>query len=255
MITDTHVPYLDGKSWKALKNYIEWRQGRQSRVPKIDKVVHLGDLAEWESINPHSKHTPRLVEGKRLADDFYYANKFLDEVQNLVPDVTLIEGNHEYWVQRFIDDHPNVEGLIDIKSGLKIETRGIRYHEYWKDKAKVYKIGKAFFGHGYSTAKNHAKVHVEDYGHNFFYGHVHANQRFAKSRVGKQKHYLAESIHCMCEVDRDWLLGKPTAWTNGFATFTFDKSGYFWHNVVQIQGGRFVAPEGDMFTTKGRIAC
>ena len=253
VITDTHVPYLDRPSWRALKHYIEWRQSRKSRTRSIDKVFHLGDLADWDSLNQHNSGQPRLLEGKRLKDDFDAANDFLDEVQNLIPDYTQVEGNHEHWVQRFIDRNPAVEGLLSVESGLKFSTRGVKYVRYWTNKARVLQFGKAGFGHGFKSAKHHASLHGLHHLQNFFYGHVHANQRHATARIGKQKHFIAESIHCLCDVDRDWTMGDPNAWTNGFAIFNFDKNGYFWHNTVQIQKGRFVSPEGEMFTPAGRV--
>lgn len=253
-ITDTHVPYLCRRSWQALEHYIAWRQQRASKIAPFDRFVHLGDLADWDSLNQHVAGKPRLLEGKRLKHDVDAANEFLDGLQQYIPDGDIIEGNHEYWVQRYLDANPALEGMVSVEDALKLSTRGLTYTKYWQNKDKnLLRIGKATFGHGLqSSAQHHASVAAKLYQTNFFYGHRHANQRFPNALIGKQKHVVAESIHCLCDVDRDWMMGNPSAWTNGFAEFTFRQDGTFWYNVVEIMRGAFVAPCGEYFTWRGR---
>ena len=154
----------DTETLSALQRYVanySWNQ-----------VVMLGDLMDFDCISTHNINKLRLVEGRRIQRDYDHGNRFLDSWQRATPGAvwTLIEGNHDERIERYIDANPALEGSLEIEAKLDLKSRGIRWVRFWS-KGEIYSIGNAHFGHGLYTNKYHAEKHAAEYGVCFFYGH------------------------------------------------------------------------------------
>src|SRR5258705_8957295 len=95
-----------------------------------------------------------------------------------------IEGNHENWVEQYVDANPQLTGMLEVESQCHVAERGIHYVPFWRDNKNTVKIGKATFVHGQYTNKYHAAKMVDAYGCNVYYGHTHDVMEYPKTNVG-----------------------------------------------------------------------
>lgn len=259
VLPDIHVPYHDTKAVAAIEHYMTWRQSRTSHVQRLNGWIQLGDLGDFDSVSRHNIGRRKLQEGLRVQADFDACTTLLDRHQNIMGDTAsfdLIEGNHEDRLNRYAEEHPEIDGLLTVPRGLDLAARGIRWWPFWSrgHRGGILKVGKAHFGHGRYTSGFHAKKHALVYGDNFFYGHVHDTQSHTHPFVGENRVVAAESFGCLCDLNRDWMQGSPDKWQHAFAVFNWLRDGTFGYSLVRIFRGRFVSPEGEVFTHRGRVA-
>ena len=206
---------------------------------KWDEVVQLGDFMDFDCISSHNKNNLRAISGKTIFSDYSYANKILDRWQaKTKAKITILEGNHEYRVSRYVDANPQLQGMVEVPNGLRLSDRGISYIPFWSQ-GQIYKIGKACFIHGQYTNEHHAKKTVSRFGDNVFYGHTHDIMCFSQVLRGKDKTIVGQSLGCLCDYSQSYLQGRPTNWQQCIATFHFFPDGYFTYNVVRIFKSRF----------------
>lgn len=237
VITDTHWPLDDRRTWDAVLKY--------AADHRWSHVVHMGDMMDHNCISHFNANNLRAVEGQTLEKDYAYASKRLDELEQATPGAVrvAIEGNHDYRPEVFIDKCPQLKGQIETEKGLELKRRGWRYVRFWFQ-GELYTLGNATFMHGRRTNKYHAESNVADYGTPIFYGHVHSCMEMPKMLHGRDKTLVGASLGCLCRYDPPWLKGRPTSWQQAVTTFFFHKSGFFQHYVTKIFNHAFIAPDG-----------
>lgn len=235
---------VDLLSWKAVMQYASkytW-----------DEVIQLGDFLDFNCISSHNKNQLRLTKDQSIQADYAAANLLLDEIQTACPGakLTILEGNHDYRIERYIDEHPEAEGLLEVEVGLRLRERGINWVRSWS-KGEIYTKGKASFTHGLYTPEHHSKKHVSNYGTNIFYGHLHDFQQYSKVLIGDNSTLVGQSLGCLCDYRQYYMKGRPNRWQQGFAVFHFHPGdGYFNYYPVMIFKNRFTSPEGDTYDGK-----
>lgn len=240
VIPDTHIPEHDRQAVDAVEQY--------AADERWDGWVHLGDLGDNEAISDYSRDYPRKrSNAPRVTDSEFAVNEFLDRHLAIVsannPDVEkiIIEGNHEFRTERYVDRAPELEGKVDIEKDWRLKERGVKYVRYWS-KGDLYRIGKLYLGHGVYTVQNHANKHVREYGCNLLYGHCHDVQSSYIRRRGSNHPLMAQSVGCLCKYDQLYMRGRPMNWMHAFAVVAAFPDGTFQHTVVPIINGRFVGP-------------
>ena len=245
VIPDMQVPYHDPVSLAAVEKYMAdetW-----------DEYINLGDFLDLDCISSHNKGKPRLVEGKSIAADFAVGNEILDRhewiirARNKDARFVLLEGNHEYRAERYIDEHPAMRGSMEVETGLRLRERGFKWVRCYQ-KGEVYKLGKAYFHHGLITSGNHAKAMADRFGVNIFYGHVHSVDSWSKVQWGKDQTIVGQSLGCLCEYEQSYIKGNPTNWQQAVCIFFFLPDGHFTYYVPRIFNHRFVAPNGKTYS-------
>lgn len=139
VIGDTQVtPTAPVHHIHALARYI-WKH-------RPSLIVHIGDNWDFESLSSYASALER--EGRRLRDDILSGAHALEIIPKYLdiknkkrkgkvykPEMQFVTGNHEARLQRFIDDHPALEGYIDLVE--IIENSGWSNNEYlvpyWKE--------------------------------------------------------------------------------------------------------------------------
>lgn len=247
VLPDPHVPYHDRRVWDALLQYIE------------DHYWHgwicLGDLNDFDAVSHWNKANLRKVKPAGLKKQYDATNRWLDQIQSAVrvrntdgpKDEVLIEGNHDYWIERYVDIHPELEGIIEVEPQLRLQERGIQWVRNWSDRRQKFHKGHAVFIHGRWVGVHHAKKHASKFKTNVFYGHLHDVQSHSEIAEGDDKTYVGHSLGCLCRYDAEYLQGDPTRWQQAFGVFHFMPDGHFWYSVVRVFGGRFVSPEGQVY--------
>jgi hypothetical protein len=229
----------DTESLAAVERYV-------SRY-KWDEVVVLGDLMDFDCISAHNAQKLKLVEGKRIQKDYDHGNRFLDRWQRATGSAvwTLIEGNHDERIERYIEANPVLEGSVEMAEKLNLAGRGIRWVRFWT-RGEVYSIGNAHFIHGLYCNKYHAERHARDYGVCIFYGHTHDVQEMPQTLRGSDKTIVGQSMGFLGRYDQPYMKGRPSKWQQAFGVFHFMPNGYFNHFVVRIFDHKFISPEGEL---------
>ena len=238
------MPFQDDLSLNALERYMA--------DSRFDEVIYIGDLLDFAQISKFNKGSPQ-EESRLVSDDYKIAGKILDrhisiiKKNNRKAKFTLLEGNHEERIERWLAQNPQVKGLVEVEVGLKLGERGIKWVRAWS-KGELYKIGKAYFTHGLYTNQYHAQKMVNNYGVNIYYGHTHDHQSFSKVLKGKDKTIEGMSLGCVCEYDQSYMQGRPSSWQQGFGVFYFDRNtGFFNRTFVGIFNHSFISPEGKFY--------
>ncbi len=241
VLSDMQIPYQDERTLSVVERYIA--------DYKWDELIWIGDFMDFDYLSSFNEDSPRKVEGKRMANDYRYAGLIMDRQiaaaskKNSDCKFTLLEGNHEYRVEKAIDKAPMLEGWVEVPTGLKLAERGVHWVKSWS-KGKEYKIGKAVFIHGQYTNKYHASKMVDAYGTNIFYGHTHDVMCMPKVTKGDHKTRVGQSLGCLCEYNQSYMKGKPSNWQQAFGVFYFRPNGKFNHYIIQVDNSTFTSPEG-----------
>lgn len=206
---------------------------------KPDETIIGQDFMEFGPISYWNQRRRLEMEGRRLAHDFEFANQILDKIQGFTRSKIVFQpGNHDWWLDNYIQERPELDGLINQDKVLQFKARGIEALEY----GLVYTVGKAAFAHELLrnrrtfTTKYHAARMAEDYGKSIFYGHFHTAQNFTRVAYDSSPN-MAVSIGCLCDLNPGWTRYSPNNWINQLLFMEFDKRGRFsWYAPVIIDG-------------------
>lgn len=107
------IPDTQVKGGVPLDHFV-WL-GRAIAKYKPDRIIHLGDHWDFESVSRHN--TPRAQEGKRILECVNSGNRaleILDEASGgyRAAEQIILRGNHEDRLQRYLDNHPELEGVV-----------------------------------------------------------------------------------------------------------------------------------------------
>lgn len=244
IIPDMQVPFHDQETMKAVEKFMA--------AHRWDVYLNLGDFMDFDMISKFNKEALRLLEGRRIQEDYEHGNQILDRHQRIVrennpnAEFVLLEGNHEERIERLLNRMPQFEGILEVEHGLRLEERGFKWVRCWS-KGEVYKLGKAYFSHGQYTNKYHANKMVDQFGVNIFYGHTHDIQSMPKVLRGKDRTIEGSSLGCLCRYDQQYMKGRPSNWQQGFAVMHILPNGFFNLYVVRIFNHRFVGPDGVLY--------
>jgi hypothetical protein len=138
--------------------HLEWI-GNYIVEKQPDVLVQIGDFADMESLNSYAKGK-REAEGKRLAKDIgsvvHAMERLLKPLHDYnrtadvkyKPEMHLTLGNHEYRMEREVEENPKLEGMFDMRD-LGYEDAGWTVHDF----LKVVTIDGVEFAH-YFTSGN-----------------------------------------------------------------------------------------------------
>lgn len=244
ILPDIHVPFEDKRSMSAVERFME--------DSCFDHYIQLGDFCDMNMVSAHNHGKPRLVENERILEQYDQVNAVLDRHQALIlgnnseARMTLLEGNHEHRVERYMDAHPATAGLLEVRKNLRLDERGMEWVPCYS-KGEIYQLGKLLFHHGKATGKHHALQMGLAFGHSIVYGHTHDFQSHSLVQFGKESTIAAHSIGCLCQYEQGYIGKNPTKWQQGFAVAYFDPKGFFQLYPVRIFNHAFFAPNGKRY--------
>jgi hypothetical protein len=236
-VFDLHHPKHDKKLWRNILKFTE------DLDPDI--FVFGGDNQDLEVVSHWVGNKRQVVEGKRLKKDYAEFNRdVLDPLEAILrDDVERVFhlGNHEDWIRQYIQEHPEMEGLIELEEHLHLD--GWRVLDY----GKTAKYGHLHSMHGTYTNIHNAMKTAQVYGRSIMYGHGHTLQTHTLVTPMDSLPYAATQIPCACHMNPSYALNRPNAWTNGFAVMYIQPNGcYNLFPVVAIDGV-FAAPNGIVY--------
>jgi hypothetical protein len=209
-------------------------------------VSQLGDLCDFGIISSHNLGNLREVEGGRLLEEYKVADEIVSRHEQIIRKnnqkarMIYLEGNHEYRIERYINAHPELQGMIEVENVLRLKQRHIEYVHSWS-RGEIFRLGKCAIHHGLYCTDNHAKKMVQRFGTSVLYGHVHDYQVYSSHSIDPANVLVGASLGCLCKIPQKYLRGAPTRWSQGITIFEHDEtSGDFWFQFLKINKGRLV---------------
>ena len=211
---------------------------------KPDTVILGGDQVEFGAISHHNNGKPRLVEGLRLTDDMDLLNthvltplEFIESIKKKV----WLTGNHENRVERYLNEHPGAEGIIEPENYLSLKKRG------WiiQPEEVPYQIGKLNFVHGHSifangSGPNPAKKLAYHYRRNIIAGHLHTHEVATDiTPADREDFHCAVISPALCVASPEYMKNRPSNFQRGFVYGYVRQDGNFNNYIAILTNNKF----------------
>lgn len=229
-VFDVHFPNHNQALWNNILKVVG--------ELKPDYFVFGGDNLDMEEVNHWEieKGNKRGMEGKRLRKTYDGFNaEILDKLK--LPDYcrrVFLLGNHELWLEQYIDKIPELEGFAELERNLHLDNWEIIPYR------QTVKIGKIYFHHGEYTCKYHASKMVDTFERNMVYGHMHTLQVHTKITPIDGEAHASYSMPCACNLNPQYMKDKPSSWVNGFGVFYIQPGGNFNIYPIVSFNGHFI---------------
>lgn len=231
---DTHCEEINIPAMNAVCKFLEYY--------KPHGLINLGDFLEWDAVSAWKNLSEKA---KRLTPQILAGRELLDRLGKAAGPQCFFKrfcvGNHEFWLRQYLLDRiPEViEGLetlgpdLSVEGLLKLKDFGYRTIPL----NEILKVGHAHFIHGYYTGQNHAKKHLDVFGVNLYYGHLHDTQSY--SGVSVNGVHEAASLGCLRSLNAPFLKGRPNNWVASISWFEFRYDGSYTRYTPSIIDGVF----------------
>lgn len=106
-------------------DHLEWA-GKYIAEKRPDVIVHLGDHYDMPSLSSYDKGKGS-AEGRRVARDIAAGNEALRRFEvglgkfAATPRKIILRGNHEQRLERYVNDHPELDGSIGYHQFCDVE--------------------------------------------------------------------------------------------------------------------------------------
>lgn len=199
-----------------------------------------GDALDCSVVSHHNHGKPGRTEGlKLLSDAEELRANVLIPIEKLVSGRKIYHiGNHEDWLQDFLDVNPGLEGVISIEKLLGLGSK-------WEviPQGKGSSLGKLYFVHGdqIQGGDYSAKAAVIASEKNIRFGHYHTSQEYTKtSFLDVKQAKTGKAIPCLCTKDPKYGEGKPNKWVQGFLFGYLLEDGTFHDYTAVIINGKTI---------------
>jgi predicted phosphodiesterase len=229
--SDHHVPHQDQVSINAVLDLMD--------DVKFDVNIILGDFLDFGCISHWNQGRQKTLEMQRLKKDYIAGNVLLDEMDKRLPagcEKHFFKGNHEVWIDDLLEKTPQLEGLVEPESQLKLIERGYKIYQY----NDVIEFGKLNLTHGIYAGANPTKKHLDELKVNIMFGHTHTMEVKMSSSAARKIAFSGYNVGCLCHMCPDYMRNRPSGWTNGIAIIYLYPNGYFEVNMIRILEGRFI---------------
>lgn len=212
---------------------------------KIAGFIFGGDQFDNEVISHHTKGKPLYrVPGGFKRDESGFEKEILSSLEAVLPAEATrvwIDGNHERFEHDFIEEHPELVGVVDHKASLRLADRGWDIvplgHSYRVGKLTCVH-GEVLTGIGNQASSFPAKKAMDIYATNVLAGHTHAAQSYTKvSPVDDREKRMAWIAPILGNTNPGYLRNRPTAWSNGFVVIEVRSDGRFNLYPVIVSNG------------------
>lgn len=213
LLSDIHHPEHSKPAFRAACSFIERNKA------KIKGVGLLGDNMDCVNISRHTEGKPRLRTRGGIARDFARFDKdILREIESRINPGTeklFFLGNHEDWLEQWLDKNPEFEGIISFDKSLGLTKRG------WLviPQGEHHQVGKAYLVHGdqVGSGMHVAKKLVDSFCATAIMGHVHTAAMHTKvSQVKTKDKWVGYTLPTLGTVSPKYAKGRPNAFVHGF---------------------------------------
>ena len=212
-------------------------------------IVCLGDLLDCGQF---SSHPPTYgVAESDYAEDLAQANRLLDRLQKCCDRLVMVEGNHEYRLDRWAAGTAEGRGAYSMlapRLQLSRDRKRFTYVRYGTTDGKYphYKINNRIVAvHGWSYARHAVKTHLGlSQGKSIIMGHTHRADVSMIQNVWRQGDIIqARSAGCLCKQIPLWGTGRPVEWINAFILGYLGRRSDSLY-TIPIMDNRCILPDG-----------
>lgn len=238
---DVHIPHQNAEALKIFCRVAERIQ------PEL--VVCLGDLLDCGQFSSHPP-TYGMPESEYV-DDLRVANSLLDRLQAVCQRLVLVEGNHEYRLDRWAAAAAEGRGAYSMlapRLQLTRDREHCTYVPYGSVSGRYphYALNSRVIAvHGWSYARHATKQHLQvSQGKSVIHGHTHrADASIIQNIWSAGKIVQARSAGCLCKPVPLYGTGRPVEWVNAFILGYLGRRSDTLY-TVPILDGRCILPDG-----------
>lgn len=242
VLADIHAPHVCLPAWRAILDYAADNR-------EYGAAVVLGDWGDFESISSHNRGKLGNIEGLRVSRDIEAVERSIIELDSAVgPNCPIfyIQGNHEYRVVRFLEEHPELKGIPDFDLERRFGDY-VTWVPFWS-RGTLLKIGRMYFAHGRRTGSGHTMRNLRDYEVNLMTGHSHAFEVSGKPIASTTDYRISVSLGGLQTPGIPWMQGRPSAWVPMFGELLYLPDGTFTMYTPVVINGRFVTQSGKLYS-------
>ncbi|MBN2583209.1 MAG: metallophosphoesterase [Planctomycetes bacterium] len=189
---------------------------------KPDLIVCLGDLLDCGQFSAHPP-THEMPETD-YHDDLDAANALLDRLAAACGRLVMVEGNHEYRLDRWAAATAEGRGAYSMLAPRVQLARGrtkFTYVRYGSVDGRYphYAVNSRIIAvHGWSYARHATKAHLQiSQGKSVIHGHTHrADASIVQNIWSPGRVIQARSAGCLCKPIPLYGTGRPVEWVNAF---------------------------------------
>ena len=206
--------------------------------------LNFAPISHWNTTNFWANEGGRIRKELDVLDELV-----LDPLEKLIPLATTTWhlGNHEAWLQQFINRNPALEGLIEPENHLDLSK--------WKiiEQGGMSHLGKLGIIHGDTLGRtgNPARRASSMYNCNIRFGHFHTYDAHTQyNPVNARDVKTSVCVPALAAIGQSYGKGAPSWALNGF------NFGYVWPDgrysdyTVVMADGRFIGPGGKVYDGK-----
>ncbi|MCG3174649.1 MAG: hypothetical protein GMKNLPBB_02909 [Myxococcota bacterium] len=242
---DVHIPHQNAQAVEVFCLAAE-------RI-KPDLIVCLGDILDCGQF---SSHPPTYgVPETDYHDDLKVANALLDRLQACCHRLVMVEGNHEYRLDRWAAQTCEGRGAYSMLAPRLQLSKGrskFTYVPYGSATARYphYAINSRIIAvHGWSYARHATKHHLQiSQGKSVIHGHTHrADSSIIQNIWSPGSVIQARSGGCLCKPVPLYGTGRPVEWVNGFILGYLGRRSDTLY-TIPIMDNRCILPDGAEIT-------
>ncbi|GJQ27829.1 MAG: hypothetical protein HBSAPP02_28610 [Phycisphaerae bacterium] len=238
---DVHIPHHNEK---ALRVFC-----RAAERLRPDLIICLGDLLDCGQF---SVHPPTYgMKETDYVDDLRAANALLDRLQKVCDRLVIVEGNHEYRLDRWAAATAEGRGAYSMLAPRIQLTRGrprCAYVPYGSVGGTYphYAINRRIIAvHGWSYSRNATRQHLQiSQGRSVIHGHTHRAEVSIVQNIWSPGEIVqARSAGCLCKPVPLYGTGRPVEWVNAFILGYLGRRSDTLY-TIPIMDDRCILPDG-----------
>jgi len=238
--SDVHIPHQNPRAVEVFCRAAE-------RI-RPDLIVCLGDLLDCGQF---SFHPPTYgMPETDYVEDLRQANALLDRLQAACGRLVIVEGNHEYRLDRWAAATAEGRGAYTMLAPRARLTEGrkctyVRYgsvngaYPHHKVNSRIIAV------HGWSYARHATKQHIQiSQGMSVIHGHTHrADASIVQNIWSPGRVIQARSSGCLCKPIPMYGTGRPVEWVNAFILGYLGRRSDTLY-TIPIMDNRCILPDG-----------
>jgi len=220
----SHAPWQNKKMYDSTLNFL-------MREVDLKGIILAGDIVDLCSLSSHDVNKISLP-GVTLDWEYKEANKFLDEIEEVIPyrigfEMKYLYGNHEDRYLRAVKDINTSKfgtSLMGPTEGLKLIKRGYDVFTNWK--SDFISIGEHLdVNHGEFLNVHCAKKTIDTYRKSIMFFHTHRFQVYIEGMVGGFN--MGSGADFNSPIFNYATRAMKTSWFNSSALVSLDEDGYY----------------------------
>lgn len=237
---DVHIPYHHPAALKVLTRAVE--------IFRPNILICLGDLLDCSQFKGYPPTWG--VQETEYEEDLEVACKLLDHLQQFCEKLILIEGNHEYRLDRWAASTSEGRGAYSLLAPRYRLTNNRKciYVPYGSANGKYpyYSVNTRLVAvHGWTYAKNAARQHLSmSQGKSVIFGHTHRAESSIIQDIWSPSRVIeARGAGCLCKLIPLYGTGCPVEWVHAFIIGFLGKHSDTLY-TVPIMNNKCILPDG-----------